>query len=41
MEIRQEWLRNRLSNILVADDFNSELVLAQTKGKFKRGRRIR
>jgi len=32
MEIRKEWLRNRLSNISVADDFNSELVLAQTKG---------
>ncbi|CAF4437535.1 unnamed protein product, partial [Adineta steineri] len=32
MEIRKEWLRNRLSNISVADDFNYDLVLAQTKG---------
>jgi hypothetical protein len=32
MEIRQEWLRNRLSNISVADDFNYDLILAQTKG---------
>ncbi|CAF3775209.1 unnamed protein product [Rotaria socialis] len=32
MEIRKQWLRNRLSNISVADDFNYDLVLAQTKG---------
>ncbi|CAF2844366.1 unnamed protein product [Rotaria sp. Silwood2] len=32
MEIRKEWLRNRLLNILVADDFNYDLILAQTKG---------
>ncbi|CAM4760651.1 unnamed protein product [Rotaria magnacalcarata] len=32
MEIRKQWLRNRLSTISVADDFNYDLVLAQTKG---------
>ncbi|CAF4921168.1 unnamed protein product [Rotaria sp. Silwood1] len=32
MEIRKEWLRHRLLNISVADDFNHDLVLAQTKG---------
>lgn len=32
IEIRKEWLRNRLINITVADDFNYDLILAQTKG---------
>ena len=31
IEIRKEWLRKRLSNISVADDFNYDLILAQTK----------
>ncbi len=31
IEIRKEWIRNRLSNISIADDFNYDLILAQTK----------
>ena len=34
MEIRKDWLRNRLSNVHVADDFNYALSLAQTKSSF-------
>lgn len=36
MEIRKEWLRNRLLNVVVADDFNYDLILAQTKGRLER-----
>ena len=35
MEIRQRWIRQRLSHVSVADDFNDNLVLIQTKGQFR------
>jgi hypothetical protein len=31
IEIRKEWLRKRLLNIPIAEDFNYDLILAQTK----------
>lgn len=31
MDIRKEWLRKRLDNVSVSDDFNYDLILAQTK----------
>ena len=32
MDIRKQWLSNRLSKVSVAPDFNHDLILAQTKG---------
>jgi len=31
IEIRKEWLRKRFLNIPIAEDFNYDLILAQTK----------
>jgi hypothetical protein len=32
MAMRKQWLCRRLTNVVVADDFNRDLILAQTKG---------